>query len=75
MPSSETRRPRLHDAEAEYSYRRPLPWREMLPAIGVGIGVGAFAYYVTRLLLERTPLRRPTSSALVPSKRERSDLR
>lgn len=75
MPSSEFRPPRPHDADAEYSYRRPLRLREMLPAIGIGIGAGVFAYYVTRLLLQRTPLRRPTPVDLVASKRERSDLR
>lgn len=57
MPSSEMRRPRLHAADAEYSYRRQLSLREMLPAIGIGIGAGLFAYYVTRLLMQRTPLR------------------
>lgn len=75
MPSSELRRPRPHDVDAEYSYRRPLRLREMLPAIGIGIGVGVFTYYVTRLLLQRTPLRRPMSRELTVAKRERSDLR
>jgi hypothetical protein len=28
----------------------------LLPAIGVAIGAGFFAFYITRLLLERTPL-------------------
>lgn len=75
MPSSEIRRPRPHDVDAGYSYRRSLSLQEMLPAIGIGIGVGVFTYYVTRLLLQRTPLRRPASTGLVVSKRERSDLR
>ena len=75
MPSSEIRRPRQHDVGAEYSYRRPLRLREMLPAIGIGIGVGVFTYYVTRLLLQRTPMRRPVSTELRVPKRERSDLR
>jgi hypothetical protein len=57
MPQPDKRRPRLRDADAEYSYRRPLRLREMLPAIGIGIGAGLFAFYVTRLLLQRTPLR------------------
>ena len=57
MPQPEKRRPQLLDADAEYSYRRPLRLRELLPAIGIGIGAGLFAFYVTRLLLQRTPLR------------------
>jgi hypothetical protein len=48
-------RPRTTDTE--YSYRRQLGLRELLPAIGMAIGAGLFAYYVTRLLLQRTPLR------------------
>jgi H+/Cl- antiporter ClcA len=56
MPLSESPT-RRQDANVEYSYRRPLNLRELLPAIGVGIGAGLFAYYVTRLLLQRTPLR------------------
>jgi len=62
MPSSDLVAPRRDDADVEYTYRRPLSVRELLPAIGVGIGAGLFAYYVTRLLLQRTPLqvdRRP----------------
>jgi hypothetical protein len=56
MPKSEhpTRR---QGADVEYYYRRPLRLRELLPAIGLGIGAGLFAFYVTRLLLQRTPLR------------------
>ena len=57
MPQPDKRRPRLRDADAEYSYRRPLRMREILPAIGIGIGAGLFAFYVTRLMLQRTPLR------------------
>ena len=61
MPKSE-QPSRRHDADAEYSYRRPLRVREMLPAIGIGVAVGVFAFYVTRVLLQRTPIevdRRP----------------
>ena len=73
MPSPESRRPRLHAADPKYSYRRHLSLREMLPAIGVGIGVGVFAYYVTRLFLQRTPLQvdRARSTGIL-AKRERS---
>ena len=61
MPSSE-QPPRRRDAYANYYYRRPLGVRELLPAIGVAIGAGLFAFYVTRLLLQRTPLRIERSS-------------
>lgn len=44
------------EARRSYYYRRPLALRELGPAIGVGIGVGLAAFYVARLLLERTPL-------------------
>jgi hypothetical protein len=37
-------------------YRRPLAPQELLPAFGVGIAAALAAFYVTRLLLERTPL-------------------
>ncbi len=74
MPSSEQHlsRPRVEDAE--YSYRRPLRLREMLPAIGVAIGAGFLAYYVTRILLQRTPVRvAPRASArVVPEAPERT---
>lgn len=46
-----------------YYYRRPVGARELLPAIGIGVAVGAAAFYVARLLLQRTPfepLDRPT---------------
>lgn len=55
MPTSE-RFTRPRDARDEYYYRRPLSFRELLPALGVGVAVGMFAFYVTRVLLQRTPL-------------------
>lgn len=51
------RDPRRSDAGYEYSYRRPLTLRELLPAIGAGIGAGAAAFYLVRLFTQRTPLR------------------
>ena len=57
MPSPERTLPRRPDVGAEYSYRRQLRVRELLPAIGVAIGAGLLAFYVTRLLLQRTPLK------------------
>jgi hypothetical protein len=41
---------------ATYVYRRELDLAELLPAIGAGIVTGLAAFYVARLLLQRTPL-------------------
>jgi len=41
---------------SDYHYRRALTLTEMLPAFGVAAGVGAAAFYVVRLFLQRTPL-------------------
>lgn len=41
---------------AEYYYRRRLTVRELLPAVGIGIGAAAVAFYVAKVLFERTPL-------------------
>ena len=49
----------LMNSRRSYSYRRPLGVRELLPAVGVGVGVGLLAFYVARVLLERTPLVTP----------------
>jgi hypothetical protein len=57
MPQPDERRPRQRHAPAEYSYRRTLRLSELVPAIGIGIGAGLFAFYVTRLMMQRTPLR------------------
>jgi hypothetical protein len=43
----------------EYFYRRPLGLADLVPAIGVGVGVGLAAFYLARLFVERTPLRAP----------------
>jgi hypothetical protein len=53
----------------EYYYRRPLTPRELVPALGVGVGVGLVAFYIARILLQRTPLRperRPSTQRLSP---------
>jgi hypothetical protein len=44
------------DKTPDYVYRRDLAFRELLPAIGVAIGAAAAAFYVARILLQRTPL-------------------
>ena len=43
----------------EYFYRRRLSLSDVAPAIGVGVSVGLFAFYLARLFTERTPLRLP----------------
>ena len=55
MPKSERFTP-PREARDDYSYRRPLRFGELLPALGIGVAVGMFAFYVTRVLLQRTPL-------------------
>lgn len=40
----------------DYTYRRELEPKELLPAIGAGIAVGLAAFYVARLFLQRTSL-------------------
>jgi hypothetical protein len=40
----------------EYTYRRELRASELIPAIGAGIAVGLAAFYVARLLIQRTPI-------------------
>jgi hypothetical protein len=39
-----------------FDYRRSLSARELVPAIGVGVAAGALAFYVARILLQRTPV-------------------
>lgn len=56
MPKSELQASRRPDARAEYSYRRELGVRELMPAFGIAVAAGLFAFYVTRLMLQRTPL-------------------
>jgi hypothetical protein len=56
MPSFDESPLRPRDERASYSYRRKLGVAELLPAIGIAIGAGFLAYYVTRILLQRTPL-------------------
>lgn len=50
----------------DYIYRRQLDARELLPAIAAGIGVGAVAFYIARLFLQRTPLDPGTRPARTP---------
>ena len=41
---------------SEYYYRRDLEARDLVPAIGVAVGVGLVAFYIARVLMQRTPL-------------------
>ncbi len=41
---------------SDYYYRRVLTLKELVPAIGVGVGAGLVAFYVARLFVQRTPL-------------------
>jgi hypothetical protein len=62
---SNPRRSPSSDVESEYYYRRRLGTLEVLKAVGVGIGAGLLGFYVTKVMLERTPLRperRPRST-------------
>jgi len=56
MASPEKTPPRLTTRLDGYVFRRRLSGRELVPAIGAGIVTGLAAFYVARLLLERTPL-------------------
>lgn len=42
--------------ERGYTYRRELSGGDLIPAIGAGLAVGAVAFYVATLFLQRTPL-------------------
>ena len=42
--------------ERGYTYRRDLSGKDLIPAIGAGLAVGAVAFYVATLFLQRTPL-------------------
>jgi hypothetical protein len=54
-----------------YYYRRPLGVAELLPAVGVAVGVGLAAFYVARLLIQRTPLVPPPPGPHVTRARRR----
>jgi hypothetical protein len=46
----------LPDERESYYYRRRLSGRDLLPAVAIGVGVGFAAFYIARLLAQRTPL-------------------
>ena len=47
------------EAPVEYYYRRDLGLRDLVPALGAGVGLGLVAFYVMRVVLQRTPLTVP----------------
>jgi hypothetical protein len=57
---------------ATFDYRRELTARELIPAIGVGIGAGAVVAYVAQLLLRRERLPRPPAPPARPLARPRA---
>jgi hypothetical protein len=77
--TSDPRRAQLSDVGTEYYYRRRLSTIEVLKAAGVGIGAGLLAFYISTIVMERTPLRperrprstrpRPVASEGVPVRR------
>jgi hypothetical protein len=73
---SDPRRQEATGAELKYYYRRRLSARELLPALGAAVGAGVVAFYVAKLLLERTPLRVESGAGdtpgLTPSRSSRS---
>lgn len=72
----ESERPDSPHLADEYYYRRPLTPRELLPAVGIAVGAGVAAFYLARILLERTPLRperRPSTQRLKPIIRRSAD--
>ncbi|HKG91571.1 MAG TPA: hypothetical protein VKA84_06765 [Gemmatimonadaceae bacterium] len=52
-----------------YYYRRQLDFGGLLPAIGVGVGVGLAAFYVARILMQRAPLTPANDPRLAPVRR------
>jgi hypothetical protein len=50
------RRSRPPRVTSSYYFRRALTPRELLPAVGAAIGAGLAAFYVAKLLLQRTSL-------------------
>jgi len=54
---SDPRRAEATNVDPNYYYRRSLTVRELMPAIGAGVAAAVATFYVTKLLLERTPLR------------------
>ena len=69
MAGKKSDRPRY--AADKYYYRRELTSRDLLPAVGAAVGVGAAAFYLAKLWLERNVL----DVVTVPSEPEAASTR
>ena len=45
-----------HAARESYSYRRRLSVSELLPVVAIAVGAGVVAFYIARILKQRTAL-------------------
>jgi len=65
----------LHEASDShsYSYRRRLTARELIPVLAVGIGAGLAAFYVARVMAERTTFEREVPTRVVRRRRPRGE--
>ena len=66
MPANTDPRLSVPAPGRNYFYRRSLGPRETLSAVGIGVAAGALAFYVARVLLERTPLIEPEKAPRPP---------
>jgi len=60
--------PRDESGGSKYFYRRSLSGRELLPVLGVAAAAGLLAFYVARIMQQRTPLLPEDSPARRPSR-------
>ncbi|MFL5580550.1 MAG: hypothetical protein ACJ8AO_09255 [Gemmatimonadaceae bacterium] len=63
------------EGASEYYYRRRLEARDLLPALGVGVGVGLVAFYLARVLMQRTPLLVPRRAGGTRAQQEEGEER
>ena len=60
-------------AGSPFYYRRSLSAGELLPAVGIGVAAGLVAFYLARVMLQKTPLvPEPQETAPRPSRVSRS---
>ncbi len=55
--------PRDEFGGSKYFYRRSLSGRDLLPVMGVAVAAGLLAFYVARIMQQRTPLLPDDASA------------
>ena len=60
--------PRDEFGGSKYFYRRSLSGRELLPVLGVAVVAGLLAFYVARIMQQRTPLLPEDSPARRPGR-------